>query len=137
MIDAGTYRARAVKGSEEYGETSSGDAKMAIKLELLDIGETVTTYLYFSTKARPYAEARLVEMGWDGTDSMDGLGSRECTARITHEEYPAGSGTMKMKVDVVTQGQGGISEADKMSDRKKKAFLAKLAGKPEPGGALM
>lgn len=130
-IEAGTYRARAIKGSDEYGKTQAGDTKMVVKLDLLDIGEQVTTYLYFSARARPYAEARLSEMGWDGTDSMDGLGSRECTARVTYEEY---NGEQKMKVDVVTPGVGGIAKDQQLKPNAKAAFLAELAGKPAPAG---
>lgn len=130
-IAAGTYRAQAVKGSEQYGRTQAGDEKMTVDVELLDIGETVTVFLTFGEKAKPYSVARLKELGWDGTDSMAGLGSRECTIKIKYETY---NGEERMRADVVVPGSGGIPEKDRMGERETRTFLSKLAGKPVGNG---
>jgi hypothetical protein len=129
-IPAGTYRALAVTGSDLYGHTQSGDEKMSVELELLDIGERVTVYLYFSEKAKPYAVEKLKAMGWDGSDSMESVGSKECTVRVKYEDY---QGKQQMKADVVT---GGAGMGEQMKPSAKSAFLAKLAGKQQDKSGL-
>lgn len=130
-IEAGTYRGIAIKGSEVYGRTQAGDEKMTIDVDLVDIGETVTVFLTFGEKAKPYSVAKLKELGWDGTDSMAGLGSRDCTVKIKYETY---NGEERMRADVVVPGSGGIKEKDRLKESETRTFLAKLAGKPAPTG---
>lgn len=130
-IAAGTYRAQAVKGSEQYGRTQAGDEKMTVDVELLDIGEHATVFLTFGEKAQRYSMARLKEMGWDGTDSMVGLGSREFTARVKYETY---NGEERMRVDVIVPGSGGIPDKDRLGERETRTFLAKLSGKTVGNG---
>src|SRR4051794_9734304 len=46
-IEAGVYRAQAVAGSEQYGQTSKGTDQIVINMDLLDVGEQVSVFLYF------------------------------------------------------------------------------------------
>jgi hypothetical protein len=121
-IAAGTYRAQAIAGSEQYGTTSNGNDQIVIDLDLLDVGERVSTFLVFSDKAAQYSIDRLRAAGWKGDDlsKLDGLGSVECEVEVKYEEY---QGEQKMKVQIRTGG--AVKLKDQLDDKGKKAFAAK------------
>lgn len=143
-IQAGTYRARAIAGSEQYGTTSNGNDQIVVLLDLPDIGEQVSTFLVFSEKAAPYSIERLRALGWGGADLSDlaGLGEAEVEVSVAYETY---QGEEKMKVQVLTGG--GVTLKNKLDDRGKRAFAAKYAdlakattpkgaGAPAPTGGV-
>lgn len=136
-IEPGIYKARAVAGSEQYGETSNGNDQIVLNLTLLESGDTVSTFLVFSDKAAPYSIDRLRKCGWSGADlaKLDGIDANEVDVEVKYEEY---KGEMKMKVQIIT---GGTVTLEKQFDAKgKKAFAAKhaalakatLGAKPAP-----
>lgn len=122
-IAAGTYRARAIAGSEQYGQTTSGNDQIVIDLDLLDIGEKVSTFLVFSDKAAQYSIDRLRVAGWTGDDlaNLVGLGDVECEVEVKYEMY---NGDEKMKVQIRTGG-GAVKLKDVLDEKGKKAFAAK------------
>lgn len=124
-IPAGTYRAQAVPGSEQYGTTSGGNDQIVVEIELLDLGERASTFLVFSDAAAPYAIDRLRAMGWTGGDltNLEGLGSQECEVLVKYEFY---DGKDRMKVEVLTGG-GRVVLKDQLDEKGKKAFAAKYA----------
>ena len=124
MIAQGTYRAQAVEGSAQYGQTKTGTDQIIIDMDLIDIGERVSVFLYFSEKAAPHSMKRLRAAGWQGTNLADlsGLGSQECQVSVKYEEY---QGEQKMKVEIVSGGTVTIQNA--FDDKSKKAFAAKYA----------
>lgn len=132
----GTYRAKAVAGSEQYGTTSNNHDQIVLDFDLLDVGEKVSVFLVFSEKAAPHSIKRLRTAGWTGDDlsSLVGLGSRECEVRVFHEEY---QGQMKMKTEIVSGGT--VTLKTQLDDKGKKAFgakfrdLAKSTPKPTAG----
>jgi hypothetical protein len=121
-IASGTYRARAIAGSEQYGTTSNGNDQIVIDLDLLDIGEKVSTFLVFSDKAASYSIDRLRAAGWTGDDlsKLEGLGGAECEVEVKYEDY---QGEQKMKVQIRTGG--AVKLKDQLDDKGKKAFAAK------------
>lgn len=121
-IEAGTYRGRAIAGSEQYGTTSNGNDQIVIDLEL-DTGERVSTFLVFSQKAAKYSMDRLRALGWTGTDltNLAGIDTNEVQVEVRYEEY---NGEEKMKVEIRTGS--GVVLKDKMDDNAKKAFGAKF-----------
>jgi len=122
-IEAGLYRARAIAGSEQYGQTKNGTDQIVIDMELPDIGQTASVFLYFSEAAAPHSMKRLRLAGWTGNDltNLENLGSRECEVSVKYEEY---NGEQKMKVEIVS---GGTVKLDKtLDDKGKKAFGAKF-----------
>jgi len=134
-IQAGTYRARAVAGSEQYGQTSKGNDQIVIDLELIDIGERVSTFLVFSDAAAKYSLERLRALGWSSNDLSDlsGIDANEVDVEVKYEEY---QGEQKMKVQIRTGN--GVKLKDQLDDKAKKAFAAKYkslaATTPAPGG---
>ncbi len=120
-IAEGTYRGRAVAGSEQYGTTSNGNDQIVLNLELIDLGETVSTFLFFSEKAAPHSMKRLRLLGWQGNDLADlsGIDANEVDVRVFYEEY---QGEQKMKVEIVSGCTVSIQQVD---DNGKKAFAAK------------
>lgn len=123
-IEQGTYRGKAIAGSEQYGETSNGNDQIVIDLDLLDIGEKVSTFLVFSDKSAPYSLERLRALGWKGNDlaNLDGIGTNEVDVEVKYETY---KGEEKMKVQILTGG--GVVLKNKLDDKGKKAFAAKYA----------
>ena len=122
-IEAGTYRAVAVKGSEQYGQTTNGNDQIVITMDLPDIGEQVSVFLVFSDKAAPHSMKRLRLAGWQGDDlaNLDGLGSRECEVVVKYEDW---QGQQKMKVEILAGGT--VTLANVLDDKGKKAFGAKF-----------
>lgn len=122
-IAAGTYRGKAIKGSEQYGQTSNHNDQIVLDLDLLDIGEKVSTFLVFSDKAAEYSIDRLRACGWSGDDlgNLDGIDANEVEVEVKYETY---QGELKMKVQIVTGG-GRVKLKDQLDDKGKKAFAAK------------
>jgi hypothetical protein len=122
-IAAGTYRAVAVAGSEQYGQTKTGTDQIVLDVDLIDLGERVSVFLYFSEKAAPHSMKRLRAAGWTGTDlaNLEGLGSQECSVVVKYEEY---QGEQKVKVEIMAGGT--ITLENKLDDKGKKAFGAKF-----------
>lgn len=121
-IAAGNYRAQAIAGSEQYGTTSNSNDQIVIDLDLLDIGEKVSTFLVFSDKSASYSIDRLRAAGWTGDDlsKLDGLGATECEVEVKYEDY---QGEQKMKVQIRTGG--AVKLKDQLDDKGRKAFAAK------------
>ncbi len=123
-IQEGNYRARAIAGSEQFGQNEkTGTDQIVINFELLDIGEQVSVFLYFTDKAAPHSMKRLRAAGWTGADPSDlvGLGSCECEVKVFYEDY---QGELKMKTEIVSGGT--VVLANKLDDKGKKAFGAKF-----------
>jgi hypothetical protein len=124
----GIYTARAVKGSEQYGESTNGSPELLLQLDIPDIGKRLTTVLYFSAAAAPYSIERLRAMGWEGSDLSDltGIDKKDVSIEITYEPF---EGELKMKVQV--RSGGGTFNTKKPVDAK--AFAARvgaIAGLP-------
>lgn len=122
-IPAGSYRAKAVAGSEQYGQTKNGNDQIVLSMDLLDIGETVSVFLYFSDAAAPHSIKRLRRAGWSGDDlsNLVGLGSVECSVSVKYEDY---QGEQKMKVEI--ESGGTVVLETQLDDKAKKAFGAKF-----------
>ena len=137
-IVAGKYRAVAVAGSEQYGQTKSGNDQIVITMDLPDLGEQVSVFLYFSDAAAPHSIKRLRRAGWSGDDlsNLVGLGSTECEVEIKYEEY---QGQQKMKAEIASGGT--ITLETQLDDKAKKAFGAKFRdlakATPKPVGAAV
>ncbi len=123
-IQAGSYRGKAIAGSEQYGQTSNGNDQVVLDLELIDIGEKVSTFLVFSDKSAPYSVERLRALGWRGNDLSDlsGIDENEVDVGVAYEDY---QGEQKMKVQILTGG--GVVLKNKLDDKGKRAFAAKYA----------
>jgi hypothetical protein len=122
-IEGGTYRAKAIAGSEQYGTTSNNHDQIVIDFDLLDIGERVSVFLVFSEKAAPHSIKRLRVAGWSGDDlsNLVGLGSTECEILVKYEDY---QGQQKMKTEIVSGGT--VTLKTQFDDKTKKAFGAKF-----------
>lgn len=123
-IEPGIYLGRAIAGSEQYGSTSNGNDQIVININLLDLGETVSTFLVFSDKAAPWSMKRLRALGWTGSDltNLEGIDSQDVDVEVKYEEY---QGEMKMKVQIVAGGT--VTLENQFDDKGKKAFAAKFA----------
>jgi hypothetical protein len=141
MISPGMYKARAVKGSVQFGETERGNLQVAIDLDIKSpqsaesLG-TMTTFLYFTDGAQVYSYDRLRALGWQGKgpddiDKMDTIDANEVDVRVTQpESYKAPDGTMKMGVSKVEiqAGAGKVTLAKTVEAATFKARLRALGG---------
>lgn len=123
-VEAGSYRARVVSGSEQYGQTSNGNDQIVLTVDLVDIGEKVSVFLVFSPLSAPYAMEKLRACGWTGNDltNLAGIDSNEITVTVKYEMH---QGQEKMKTDIFTGG--GVVLKDKLDDKGKRAFAARYA----------
>jgi hypothetical protein len=121
----GTFKARAVKGSEQYGETKNAYPQIAVTMRM-DLGDgnsqDWTTYLIFSPDAAPYSFERLRALGWKGNDlsqELVGIDANEVDVRMFSEDY---NGKPQSKCEIVAGG--GTVKLDKPISRE--AFAAKV-----------
>jgi hypothetical protein len=129
MLDAGTYRARAIEAA--LGETDAGKEQVAVRFELLDLpGQGITWYGYFTEKSTPITLKALRTAGWRGNDLMDlgDLCNPETTPEVylvvEHETY---EGKTSAKVRWVN-GAGGLSIKKALDPNKAKIFAARMKG---------
>ncbi len=123
-ITPGTYKGRGVAGSAQTGRSSNGTEQVAIDLEIPALGRTLTTFLYFSEDAAPYALDRLAALGWEESDdpTFPGIDKNEVDVRVWYDEY---RGEEKLKVEIVTAG-GRVIVKDRMNEREEKGFMQRL-----------
>lgn len=127
----GIFKARAVLGSEQYGDTTGGHPQIAINLRMkTEDGsvQEVTTFLIFSAPSAPYSFERLRAMGWEGNDltSLKGIDKNEVDVRIWEENY---EGKPQLKVEIMGGGRVQMSKPT-----SKEAFAAKVAAITGQGG---
>jgi hypothetical protein len=123
-IEAGIYKGRGVEGSAQTSRSSQGTEQVAIDLEIPVLGRSLTTFLYFSDEAAPYALERLHALGWEESDdpAFPGISKNEVDVKIAYETY---RGEEKMKVDIVTGG-GRVVVKDRMNAQEERGFMSRL-----------
>ena len=125
-IQTGTYKGRGIAGSEQYGVTSNGNDQVVVDLNLVDLGESVSTFLNFSEAAAQYSIDRLRALGWEGNDlsNLAGIDRNEVMVSVKYETW---EGKERMRVEIVTGG-GRVTLKDTMDDKRKKVFAARFKG---------
>lgn len=128
IIEAGTYRARAVEGA--LGETSTGKEQVAVVFELLDVQQRITWYGYFSDKTLESTFKALRTAGWRGQDLSDLSDlSREDAPEVNLvvEHEADQKGTVRARVRWVNS-TGGVGLKAALAPDKAKAFAARMKG---------
>lgn len=137
---AGIYKGRAVAGagSDEHWGGEEDAPQVALDFFIPALERTVTAYLSFSEKAKPYSIERLKACGWDGSATLPlvGIDKNEVDIEIKYTIY---NGKTQMKVDIRTFGRfkHAIEPAKArsfMADLVKNAASLDKAG-PAPTGA--
>ncbi len=129
-IEPGIYKARGIEGSAQKGHTKKGIEQLALDLEIPELGRTLTTFLFFSDDAAPYALERLEALGWEPTDDprFPGISRNEVDVQIKYEMYDDGRGggpKETMKVDIMTAG-GRVVLKDAMSAQEERGFMSRI-----------
>ncbi len=128
-IAAGTYKARGVEGSVEYGHSSTGNEQCSLLLAFSTPpleGRTLTTFLSFADKSMPYTLDRFVALGWTrGTDDpkFPGISKNEVDVEIRYETY---NGREQMRVEIWTGGGRPAMKAP-MSPQEVRGLASKIA----------
>ena len=130
IIEAGTYRARAVEGA--LGETKTGKEQIAVRFALLDPGlpqSNITWYGYFTEKTTESTFKALRVAGWKGQDLSDlsDLAGETPEVDLVVEHEEGQDGTTRARVRWVN-GTGGIALGTQLAPDKAKVFAAKMRG---------
>lgn len=131
-IKSGIYKAKVVKGSEEYGESANKTPELLLRVHVPELQRELTVVLYFSESASPYSLERLRLCGWKGTDLSDltGVDENEIEIEVKYEDY---QGAPKMKVGI-RSGGGTFSTKTPVDKKAFAAKVAAIAGLPAPTG---
>lgn len=118
----GPHRAKAVRW--ELAKTNSGREQVAIQFLLIERGDYVTYYGFFTdaTIARTFESLRIC--GWTGDDltNLEGLDLNEVELEMKPEEY---KGQLQNKVGFINRPGGGL-RVTPMEDAEKRAFAARM-----------
>lgn len=128
IIEAGTYRAKAVEGA--LGETSTGKEQVAVVFDLLDAGQKITWYGYFTDKTLESTFRALRTAGWTGQDLSDlSTLSREDVPEVhlvvEHEDDKEGQPRARVRW---VNSTGGMGLKSALAPDKAKAFAARMRG---------
>ena len=129
LIEAGTYRAKAVQGV--LGLTQGGKEQVAVLFELVGAAQRLTWYGYFTEKTTESTFKALRTAGWKGQDLSDlsDLSSPDVPeVDLVVEHEPDQQGTVRAKVRWVNS-TGGMGLSAPLEVNKAKAFAAKMKGK--------
>lgn len=125
-IPAGRYKARAVKGSEQYLLEDGKAARISILLDVPSLGKKVTVFLPITQQAYPFSFDKLRTLGWDGKsasdlESLETIDKNEVEVDIRYKSY---QGKQHMNVDIVAnKPQSNFKFANAVD---KSVFMAKV-----------
>lgn len=138
----GNYMGKAIKGSEQYGESHGGNPELLLQVIIPELatpdapqGRIFTTVLYFSAEAAPYSIPRLRALGWKGTDLSDltGIDENEVMVNIA---WPVDPGDNKAKLKVqIGSGAGTFSTKKPVDPKAFAARVGAIAGLPPTASA--
>ena len=138
----GNYTGKAIKGSEQYGESPNGNPELLLQVIIPELaspefpqGRVFTTVLYFSAEAAPYSIPRLRALGWEGNDLSDlsGIDKNEVQINVAWPVDP-GDGKAKLKVQIGS-GAGTFSTKKPVDPKAFAAKVGAIAGLPQPAAA--
>jgi hypothetical protein len=130
-LQVGTWRCRAVNGSQQFGTASSGTEQIAVAIEFTDgpnKGRRTAWYGSFTEKTEDRTLEALRYLGWSNDDifAMEGLGSLEAEAVL--EEETGQDGKTRVRVRWINRARGP-SFKNPIAGDQLKAFSARLKGK--------
>jgi hypothetical protein len=129
LLDAGTYRAKAVEG--RLGETKTGKEQVAVQFQLLDADpvQTLVWYGYFTDKTTESTFKALRVAGWKGQDLSDlsDLTKETPEVHLVVEHELGQDGVTRPRVRWVNSA-GGVGIKNAMAGDKAKAFAARMRG---------
>lgn len=129
-IRPGYYKARGVAGTDQFGYASGGGEQISLELDVqLSDQETrrLTTILAFAGKAQEYSIERLKALGWDGSNSLNGIDRNEVDVEVKYEANPQKpQDPPQMRVEIKTNG-GRFTFKKPMAEPEKRGFLSNLS----------
>lgn len=126
MIQAGSYRARAV--DYQFGFAETGTEQVAVTFEIVEEGEyqgsTITWFGFFTDATAERTIEALRTCGWQGDNLGDltGIDRNEVSLVIVHEPY---NGKQIARVKWVNRPGTGRVELKRKMDAVQKAALAR------------
>ncbi len=131
MIAEGTYRARAVPASVQWGVSKNDNEQVAVQFAFIDAddndtGDALTWVGFFTEKTSQRTLESLRYAGWMGNDITDlkGLGSVPVEVVVKHEQY---EGETQVRIAWINRPGGGAFKFEKpMDDTGKRKLAARL-----------
>lgn len=122
-IKEGTYRARAREW--EFGQSKTGTPYVAVRFELVDLGEYITWYGYLTERTQDRTMESLRHCGWDNDDITrpTGLNEIEVELVVERETY---EGKTRAKVQWVNRIGGRALKVDEVDERTRRTFAAQM-----------
>jgi hypothetical protein len=127
----GTWRCRAIAGSQQFGMSGNGNEQIAIGIEFTDGPNKSRRAVWYGSFTEA-TEDRTIEslryLGWSNDDftNMEGLGSLEAEAVL--EEEVGQDGKARIRVRWINRARGPMFK-DALDDNRLKAFSARMKGK--------
>lgn len=108
-LQTGTFRIRAVPGSQDFGVSNNGNEQVAVAIEFLDgpnKGRRAVWYGSFTEKTEDRTLESLRYLGWSNDElfNMQGLGEAEAEAVLEEEEGQ--DGKMRIRVKWINRVRG-------------------------------
>lgn len=125
MITVGTHKALKIGG--DIGYTSKEAPQVALLFRLIETGDTITAYLYFTEKTEKRTLETLARLGVENDFSNIGEPSDVEVSLVIEEEADL-QGELRLRVKWINFGDG-VAMAKRMQDAERAAFAAKMAGK--------
>lgn len=129
MIQAGTFKARAVEAA--LGFASTGSEQIAVDFVLLegdDQGKHICWYSTFGEKVFARAIESLRACGWQGDDLSDLTGIDANEVHLVIEVEDDLQGQPRARVRWVNSLGGGIALKEKMNPAAAQAFAQRMKG---------
>jgi len=129
MLDAGTYKAKAV--AADVGYTSNGKEQIAVDFEIMEgeeSGQRITWYGYFTDKAQKRTMDSLATAGIVDLANLDAVAENKTLPAVDivveHEEY---EGKIHAKVKWINSGRSVLKKP--MDAAQKADFAARMKAK--------
>ena len=130
-LQTGTFRVRAIPGSQAFGQSSNGNEQVAVAIEFIDgpnHGRRAVWYGSFTEKTEDRTLEALRYLGWSNDDlfNMEGLGDVEAEAVLEEEEGQ--DGKFRVRVKWINRVRGPAFKTP-LNDGQLKAFSQRMKGK--------
>jgi hypothetical protein len=129
-MNIGAHRAKAIDAA--LGMTKTGKEQVGVCFELVENGERITWFGYFTDGTFERTIESLRYLGWTGTDLMDfrqGLPAGcDKEVEIVVDEEDDQNGNPRLKVRWVNGG-GGVAVRDVLDETAARSFSARMKAK--------
>ncbi len=130
-LQTGTFRIRAVPGSQDFGVSNAGNEQIAVAIEFLDgpnKGRRAVWYGSFTEKTEDRTLESLRYLGWSNDDLMNMAGLGEAEAEAVLEDEVGQDGKSRIRVKWINRVRGPAFK-NRLDGGDLAAFSQRMKGK--------